>query len=264
MHRKLDSRFFPEIESEIVSSEQARVYGLALYDMGAYPAAVYSDETVIGDLLTVTSEAVATMDRIEGHPDFYQRVKVRALCISETVHAWMYCAPEALIVGYPRIRSGDWFDREDLEEPDPKAPLVLRPAEAALVTLVRSLANESYCWLGSVGESLVNLQTSQQIWLNGRLFLFSSSDTPIHNNIKTNAAVVVAHPDSDSVTLLEAIAMPFGEPTGELKSSYRQKYGVASPLEYPVIEAAPRRLQAWGGAVEGDWSAGEIMRVQAI
>jgi len=113
----LDSRFFPEIESEIVSSELARVSGLALYDMGAYPAAVYSDETVIGDLLTVTPEALATMDRIEGHPDFYQRVKVRALGISETVDAWMYYAPAALIVGYPRIRSGDWFDRQELEEP---------------------------------------------------------------------------------------------------------------------------------------------------
>ena len=178
----LDSRFFPEIESEIVSSELAKVFGLALYDMGAYPAAVYSDETVIGDLLTVAPEALATMDLIEGHPNFYQRVKVRALAISETLDAWMYCAPEALIAGCPRIRSGDWFDREDLEEPDPKALLALRPAEAALVTLVRGLASESYCWLGSVGESFVNLQTSRQIWLNGRLFLFFTSDTPVHKN----------------------------------------------------------------------------------
>ena len=129
----------------------------------------------------------------------------------------MYFAPAALIVGYPRIRSGDWFDRQELEEPDPKAASAIKLAEAGLVTLVRSLASESYCWLGSVVEGIVNLQTCQQIWLNGRLYLFSSSDTSVHTNIRTNAAIVVAHPDGDSVTILEAFAMPFGAPTEKIK-----------------------------------------------
>jgi gamma-glutamylcyclotransferase (GGCT)/AIG2-like uncharacterized protein YtfP len=89
----------------------ARLPGAILYDLGAYPAARPGEGLLQGDLLTVQPAALALMDRIEGHPDFFRRARVSVQTGDGPVEAWIYWAGEALVVGKPRIVGGDWFAR---------------------------------------------------------------------------------------------------------------------------------------------------------
>lgn len=47
------SQYFPQIAPYLVSHAPARVLNAELYSLGAYPAAVAGEGTVVGDLLTL-------------------------------------------------------------------------------------------------------------------------------------------------------------------------------------------------------------------
>lgn len=71
---------------------RAKVHNYRLIDMGWFPAAIPADgHTVIGELLEVTDSEVQDFDRIEGHPNFYERTPVEVeLQNGETLEAEMY------------------------------------------------------------------------------------------------------------------------------------------------------------------------------
>lgn len=63
-------------------TEIALVEGYTLLDLGAFPGAVQlTTGYVVGELLTLRDpkEALRRLDRLEGHPNFYRRTKVRVL-----------------------------------------------------------------------------------------------------------------------------------------------------------------------------------------
>jgi gamma-glutamylcyclotransferase (GGCT)/AIG2-like uncharacterized protein YtfP len=104
------SRFYYRVASWVERSVAARLPEAMIYAVGAFPAARPGEGVVEGDLLTVTPPALALMDQIEGHPEFFHRTQ-------ETVHteagpttAWVYWGPEELVTGKDRIPSGDWFE----------------------------------------------------------------------------------------------------------------------------------------------------------
>jgi len=70
-----DSRYYPQVAPyvQVVTSAQ-RLQG-TLSDLGTYPAARPGADIIQGDLLVVVPEALAIMDRLEGHPAFFQRAK---------------------------------------------------------------------------------------------------------------------------------------------------------------------------------------------
>ena len=77
-----------------------------LVDLGPYPALVAGGETsVVGEVYEITVNVLAALDRLEGHPNFYRRARIR-LSDGETVLAYLL-APEQ-VRGQPRILSGDW------------------------------------------------------------------------------------------------------------------------------------------------------------
>jgi len=92
------------------------VRGLELYDYapGSFPAACraprtsYSSSSVAGELYEVTSEELERLDRLEGHPGFYRRVRAHVLVGSDTVRAWVYVIRRRELVRRRRIVSGSW------------------------------------------------------------------------------------------------------------------------------------------------------------
>ncbi|TNF24106.1 MAG: gamma-glutamylcyclotransferase [Deltaproteobacteria bacterium] len=68
---------------------------------------------VIGEVYEVGPRTLAALDRLEGHPGFYERRPIR-LEDGEEVQAYLLSA--AQVRGRPRIASGDWLDHGDRTE----------------------------------------------------------------------------------------------------------------------------------------------------
>lgn len=78
-----------------------------LVDLGAFPAVVVGGATaVVGEVFEVDAATLARLDRLEGHPRFYQRTTVR---LASGRRAEMY----VMALGEDRpqrpIASGDWL-----------------------------------------------------------------------------------------------------------------------------------------------------------
>ena len=62
-----------------------------MWDLGAIPAVTHSEtgeRTIRGELWAMDPEGLATLDMLEGHPNFYQRNKVWTDRLKK--RAWMY------------------------------------------------------------------------------------------------------------------------------------------------------------------------------
>ncbi|NNC15185.1 gamma-glutamylcyclotransferase [Corallococcus exiguus] len=77
-----------------------------LYDCGPFPAlASAGHHTVGGEVYEVDAPTLAALDRLEGHPHFYQRSPI-TLDGGARVEAYLF--PAARLVGRPTIESGNW------------------------------------------------------------------------------------------------------------------------------------------------------------
>ena len=77
-----------------------------LYSLGAFPAMVQGGTTsVVGEVYEVDARTLAALDRLEGHPHFYQRVPatLRSGAAVET-----YVVPPATVRGREVVEGGDW------------------------------------------------------------------------------------------------------------------------------------------------------------
>lgn len=80
-----------------------------LHDLSAYPALVEGGQhPVRGELWLVAPEALAAIDRYEGHPDLFRRSPIE---LANGEHAEAYLLPRARVAGHPVIASGDWCTR---------------------------------------------------------------------------------------------------------------------------------------------------------
>lgn len=75
-------------------------------DLGYFPAASKdkSGVPIKGEVYDVDIEAMISLDQLEGHPNFYERIKVP---LENNMEAWMYLVPRDRIMGI-KIESGDW------------------------------------------------------------------------------------------------------------------------------------------------------------
>lgn len=84
--------------------------GYRLYDLGPYPAMREEGEgEVIGEIYDVDDATLAELDRLEGHPDYYRRARVRLADGSE-VTSYLF-VDERELVGAKVVASGDWRRR---------------------------------------------------------------------------------------------------------------------------------------------------------
>ncbi|NVJ27632.1 gamma-glutamylcyclotransferase [Myxococcus sp. AM011] len=78
----------------------------SLYDYGPFPAlASRGKHAVAGELYEVDADMLAALDRLEGHPRFYQRTSI-ALDGAGRVEAYLF--PKGRLAGRPIIESGCW------------------------------------------------------------------------------------------------------------------------------------------------------------
>lgn len=81
-----------------------------LRDLGAFPALLADGSTaVLGEVYEVDAATLARLDRLEGHPRFYERTPI-ALDDGESVEAYVM-APERAW-SEQTITNGDWRRRE--------------------------------------------------------------------------------------------------------------------------------------------------------
>ena len=79
-----------------------------LVSLGAFPAMVAGGATaVVGEVYDVDAVTLAALDRLEGHPRFYERRTVR---LEDGDEVAAYVLPIEQAHGRPRIPSGDWME----------------------------------------------------------------------------------------------------------------------------------------------------------
>ena len=80
-----------------------------LVDLGAFPGMVSGRNTAIkGEIFGVNDDTLEALDRLEGHPGFYRRTKLK-LAGFGTVEGYLF--PRKRMNGYDCIESGDWRAR---------------------------------------------------------------------------------------------------------------------------------------------------------
>lgn len=147
-----DTHYHVQIRDGIKSSAGGSLTNAELVDFGAYPGIGPGSGVVRGEVFEVSDETLVIADKIEGHPDFYERRQERInLDDGSTVEAWVYWAPDSLLSDpeNPRIESGDWFDRSPRS--NFPAPLTL-PDAPELARGFERLAEAQYSWLTTVRQ----------------------------------------------------------------------------------------------------------------
>ncbi len=77
-----------------------------LVSLGAFPAMVAGGRTAVaGEVYEVDAATLADLDRLEGHPRFYQRRRIRLEDGGEVL-AYVFTSEQAR--GRPAIASGNW------------------------------------------------------------------------------------------------------------------------------------------------------------
>ena len=84
-----------------------------LIHLGSYPALIPGGQTgVAGEVYRVDPRTLRALDRLEGHPHLYCRMRLR-LFDGEVVEG--YLMQPRQVVGWPRIATGTWRTRRNKE-----------------------------------------------------------------------------------------------------------------------------------------------------
>ena len=85
-----------------------------LVSLGVFPAMIAGGRTaVVGEVYEIDPVTLAALDRLEGHPRFYERTAIR-LEDGDEVLAYLLSPEQAR--GRTRIPSGDWTDADRHKE----------------------------------------------------------------------------------------------------------------------------------------------------
>lgn len=77
-----------------------------LFNLGSYPAMVAGGSTAVkGELYAVDDEILSRLDRLEGHPEYYERIEIQ---LEDTTQVHTYLMERDRVTGCPRVSSGDW------------------------------------------------------------------------------------------------------------------------------------------------------------
>jgi len=87
-----------------------RIEGATMFDLGAFPAVHLGGAGAVhGEVYRVTPETLARLDRLEGCPTMYQRVRVRLAASGAA--SWVYVMTPEKLAGRPGVPSGRWVQK---------------------------------------------------------------------------------------------------------------------------------------------------------
>ncbi len=264
-----DSRYYFQIEDCIQTSVPAHLPEATLFDLGTYPAITPGNSTVYGDLLAVRPQGLEIMDRIEGHPTFFNREKVQVQTENGPKKAWVYWAPKGLTIGQNCIANGDWLLRKKSSgDCDPPVNQVhAEPVDPALRELVQQFAQSECSWLSSVRPNgRAHCAPVWHVWYRGRAYVVTTKKSVKTNNLQRNPAVVITHQDPVNPVIIEGWGTFAPGLRDRLQPLFNEKYNwdLNADSEYDtILEITPLKLMAWGARGEGRWDGEAVLRVWA-
>ena len=87
---------------------------LTMINLGGYPGIIEGGNTVVkGELYAVDDATLERLDRLEGHPQYYQRKPIIVETEDEliTYNAEAYFLPNLYLQRYKTIEGGSWKER---------------------------------------------------------------------------------------------------------------------------------------------------------
>lgn len=246
-----DTHYHGSISDGITDAQPGSLTGAELVDFGAFPGVGPSTGSVRGEVFTISEETLVAADRIEGHPDFYER-RLESIDLDDgsTAQAWVYWAPDSLLndPNNPRIESGDWFDRE--RRSSFPAPLELPDAPEVTRALQR-LTDATYSWLTTVRPD--GRPHNSPMWhvVVGNRVYFSTMSTAVKLvNIARTPDVVIAHPDPQDVVIIDGWAIEASHLRDALAPLFLEKYDWDFDSddyrgEWVMVEVTPQVLRTW-------------------
>lgn len=87
-----------------------------MLNLGAYPGIVHQGRTpIIGEVYEVDDQTLKRLDRLESHPNFYERVPLEVTLENDTVAVEGYVLPAKWLDDRAAIiDSGDWATQEQI------------------------------------------------------------------------------------------------------------------------------------------------------
>ena len=92
-----------------------RLEGMALYDLGPFPMAIRGSGELIGELYRLDADTLAAIDRFEGAPRLYQRLRCQPV---GGPWSWVYLGSFRQVRHSPRLVSGVWSGTRRLRRQD--------------------------------------------------------------------------------------------------------------------------------------------------
>jgi len=242
-----DTHYHGRIRDGIISAAAARLANAVLVDFGSYPGVGPGEGTVRGEVFTISEEALADADVIEGHPDFYER-RLESIDLDDgrTVEAWVYWAPESLLSdpANQQIESGDWFDRERLATF--AAPLVV-PDDPKVLRGFERLTAAEHSWLSSTRQD--GKPHNVPMWhvvIGNRIYFATMRPSTKLDNISRTPHVVVSHPDPRDVAIFDGWAIEADHLRPALQPLFLEKYNWDFGTDtLAMIEVAPQVFRTW-------------------
>lgn len=102
---------------------EAWMDGLDLHNLGPFPMAVEGSGRCHGEVVAVSAEELAKLDRLEGVPRLYRRQRRQ---LGDGRWVWVYVGNARQVRHAPRLEHGRWRQRQ----PVAKTPLRLTPPPA--------------------------------------------------------------------------------------------------------------------------------------
>lgn len=248
-----DTHYHAHIAEGISQRRAGWLAHASLIDCGAFPAVGPGEGRIRGEVFTVTSDALADADVIEGHPDFYERrVETIELDDGSTTEAWVYWAPDSLLAapGHRAIPSGDWFDRDRIVQ-FPAA--VTLPENAAVHRAFERLDVAQCTWLSTVRASgRPHMVPMWHVLIGNRFYLVARENSVKVRNVARTPHVVVTLPDPDDVAIVDGWAIEAPHLLELVAPRFVEKYDwdPRTDQTYPgtqtVLEITPTVVRAWG------------------
>lgn len=133
-----------------------------------------------------------------------------------------------------------------------------RPNSARLRAVEARLSRETTIWLATTRhDGRPHLVPVWYVWLEGKLYLSTGTDTQKYLNMYRNQSVSLALPDPQNVIVIEGEAhVANRETTNTLADYFYNKYEwdfrYDQTTQWRLIEITPHKILAWGDGYDQD------------
>ena len=120
------------------------------------------------------------------------------------------------------------------------------------------MGREMTIWLATVRHNgRPHLVPVWFIWLEGKIYIATGSDTQNYNNMYHNQTVALSLPDTDSVIIIEGEAHVADRQTVDVLADYfyhkyEWDFRYDETAVWRLIEITPYKILAWGDGYEAE------------